>query len=105
MGTGLLDRFRFSQCYFYVLLLFRLQSDAVRSSDLIYVFSGVTGTRAGQDTAWEFFKQHLDHLVDKYGGVNTNLFQMILQVFLESVHVQGGSKFPHNFKMLALGQY
>lgn len=33
-------------------------------------------TKAGQEYMWDFFKQNVQLLMDKFGGANSSLFQV-----------------------------
>jgi puromycin-sensitive aminopeptidase len=52
----------------------------VRSGDLYLSFSSATSTAAGQDTAWAFFKEHYQTIVEMYGGPNSAIFQAIVKI-------------------------
>ncbi|CAJ0564651.1 unnamed protein product, partial [Mesorhabditis spiculigera] len=47
----------------------------VRTQDLHSLFMGPACTRSGQQWVWDYFKKNLNQLTEKYGGVQTMLFQ------------------------------
>ncbi|GFR58996.1 puromycin-sensitive aminopeptidase [Elysia marginata] len=49
-------------------VLFFAMSDKVRAQDAVFVISGCTGSAAGRELAWKFFKENFLTLSDRYEG-------------------------------------
>ena len=51
----------------------------IRPQDLVSLFAGSRSHRAGQDFTWQFFKDNTSLLIEKFGSVNSALFQHCLK--------------------------
>jgi puromycin-sensitive aminopeptidase len=56
----------------------------IRPQDIVTLFAGSRFHKTGQDYAWTFFKQNVPLLIEKFGNVNSSLFQHCLQCSIDS---------------------
>jgi puromycin-sensitive aminopeptidase len=56
----------------------------IRSQDLVTLFAGSRFHRQSQDYSWQFFKQNVPVLIEKFGSVNSSLFQHCFSCAVDS---------------------
>ncbi|VDN01448.1 unnamed protein product [Thelazia callipaeda] len=52
-----------------------IENGKVRAQDIVYLFHGACGNKTGQDFIWKYFKNSFKLLLQKFGSVNSSLFQ------------------------------
>uniref|UniRef100_A0A914XU65 Aminopeptidase n=1 Tax=Panagrolaimus superbus TaxID=310955 RepID=A0A914XU65_9BILA len=61
-----------------------IKQGKIRSQDLVTLFAGSRFHSVGQDYAWSFFKQNVPLLLEKFGSVNSSLFQHCFSCAVDS---------------------
>lgn len=70
-------------CSHCLLILTFIIQGKVRSQDLMFVFSGTTACNEHLAYAWPFLKTELKLLLEKFGDVNSSLFQHCFKLATE----------------------
>ena len=53
-----------------------IEDGHIRPQDIVFLFAGSTSYQTSRAFAWDFFKRNLTLLIDKFGSINSTLFQM-----------------------------
>ncbi|VDN22574.1 unnamed protein product [Cylicostephanus goldi] len=62
------------------LFKYAIQDGKCRPQDHMLLFYGASVSRVGQEFLWQYMKENMGYLAEKFGGVGSSLFQVCLSV-------------------------
>ncbi|KAK5967675.1 Puromycin-sensitive aminopeptidase [Trichostrongylus colubriformis] len=65
------------------LFKYAIQDGKARAQDHMLLFYGASSSKIGQTFLWQFVKENISYLVEKFGGVGSSLFQRCLKLSIE----------------------
>ncbi|ETN76613.1 hypothetical protein NECAME_11563 [Necator americanus] len=65
------------------LFRYAIKDGKARAQDHMLLFYGANISRIGQEFLWNYFKENMSLLIEKFGGVNSSLFQRCLKLSIE----------------------
>ncbi|PIO59873.1 hypothetical protein TELCIR_18650 [Teladorsagia circumcincta] len=92
------------------LFKYAIQDGKARTQDHMLLFYGASSSKIGQEFLWQYFKENMAYLVEKFGGVGSSLFQRCMKLAIERQSTEEfaedvekflcSSLSPHDFKTL-----
>ncbi|ETN76612.1 peptidase family M1 [Necator americanus] len=65
------------------LFKYAIQDGKARAQDHMLLFYGASVSKVGQQFLWNYFKENIASLIEKFGGVNSSLFQRCMKLSIE----------------------
>ncbi|KAK6042586.1 peptidase family M1 [Cooperia oncophora] len=65
------------------LFKYAIHDGKARAQDHMLLFYGASSSRIGQEFLWNYFKENMAYLVEKFGGVGSGLFQRCMKLAIE----------------------
>lgn len=58
---------------------YAIENGGIRSQDYMSLFAGSQVSKMGQEFTWKYFKDHQKMLIEKFGSVNSAIFQRCMK--------------------------
>ncbi|KAK6015842.1 hypothetical protein OSTOST_18684, partial [Ostertagia ostertagi] len=65
------------------LFKYAIHDGKARTQDHMLLFYGASSSKIGQEFLWQYFKENMAYLVEKFGGVGSSLFQRCMKLAIE----------------------